>query len=190
MPLDGAARGAPGAIQVGERWHLWHNLGDAVDRAVARHQRCLAAASAPSGGLPAGGVSRPGPAATLTARARSGRIAERTLQRHAAVCQRLAEGQSLSVIGAELGLARNTVRRFARASNPDELLVNDWSSQRPRLLDEYAPYLRQRWAEGCTDAAWLWREIRGHCITLMLVKGPKQGHSSRATGHISHCRAT
>ena len=73
----------------------------------------------------------------------------------------MAQGQPLSLIAAELGLARNTVRRFARAASPGELLVNDWSSQRPRLLDEHAPYLRQRWNQGCTDAVELWREIRG-----------------------------
>ena len=104
-------------------------------------------------------MARPG------GRPSGGRIAGRTWQRHAAVYQRLAEGQRLSVIAAELGLARNTVRRFARAADPGELLVNDWSSRRPRLLDEHAPYLHQRWNEGCTDAAQLWREIRGRGYT-------------------------
>ena len=152
---DGAARGAPEAIQVADRWHLWHNLGDAVERAVARHRRCLAAAIAPGREPPAATTTTPGPAWP-----RSGRIAERTRQRHTAIHQRLADGQSLSVIAAELDLARNTVRRFARAVDPDELLVNDWSSQQPRMLDEHVPYLRQRWDQGCTDAARLCREIR------------------------------
>jgi transposase len=44
---DGATRGAPAATQVDDRWHLLHNLSDAVNKAVSQHRRCLQPVPAP-----------------------------------------------------------------------------------------------------------------------------------------------
>ncbi|WP_256096143.1 transposase family protein [Streptomyces sp. LUP30] len=35
---EGAAAGAPQAMQVADRWHLWHNLSEAAERSVAQHR--------------------------------------------------------------------------------------------------------------------------------------------------------
>ena len=37
----------PGAVQAGDRWHLWHGLTEAVLKEVAAHSSCWAAAGPP-----------------------------------------------------------------------------------------------------------------------------------------------
>jgi transposase len=176
---DGAARGAPAAVQVADRWHLWHNLGEAAERAVARHRHCLrAAVTTATSGQPSGQAPDHPPAVIQQ---RGGRIAERTRDRHGAIHQLLAEGHTVRAIAAELGLARNTIRRFARAADSEQLLVHDGTGRRPSILDEHIPYLHQRWNAGCNDATRLWQEIR--------ARGYAGGYS-RVRDYLAPLRAT
>jgi len=155
---DGGARGAPDAVQVADRWHLWHNLGEAVERAVSRHREHLTAAVPSQAAAPTAATAPDMAAAPAVPR--TGKIADRTPSRHADVHRMLAGGHSFGETAATLGLSRNTVRRFARAASAEELLVHDGTGQRPSILDEHVPYLHERWNSGCTNAALLWQEIR------------------------------
>ena len=38
---EGATRGVPQALQIADRWHLWHNLGEVAEKCVYRHRGCL-----------------------------------------------------------------------------------------------------------------------------------------------------
>ncbi|WP_433891271.1 ISL3 family transposase [Streptomyces sp. CA-111067] len=153
---EGASAGAPQALQVADRWHLWHNLSEAAERAVAQHRRCLRAL------VPAAPEAEPVPASEDES---SGspwptghRFADRTRSRHAAVHALLEAGHSLRSVQRQLGMAWHTVRRFADAERPDDLFTGQWQD-RPSVLDDYKPYLDDRWNEGFTNAWKLWEEI-------------------------------
>ncbi|GAA3084077.1 hypothetical protein GCM10020000_82910 [Streptomyces olivoverticillatus] len=45
---EGATRSAPQALQVADRWHLWHNLGEAAEKCVYRHRGCLRPTPSPA----------------------------------------------------------------------------------------------------------------------------------------------
>jgi transposase len=159
---DGASAGAPLAVQVADRWHLWHNLGEYAEKAVAAHRGCLAGApdagttdSAPSGQAPAAPPPEPDGLRDVCGRERA--LVSRTLERHAAVRELLREGRSQREAAGILGLDRKTVGRFAAEAGPGRLLVK--ATGRAGKLDPFKPWINRRWNEGLTNAAALHAEI-------------------------------
>ncbi|WUI65721.1 ISL3 family transposase [Nocardia sp. NBC_00403] len=188
---DGVAAGAPDAVQVADRWHIWHNLGEAVERTVARYRDCLDTANEGDSDIEPAimdredvGIEQPMSAVCERPTSRTDKTAIRTRERHGAVHALLADGVSLRAIGVQLGLARGTVRRFARAATVEELLVNNGTGRRRSLLEEFKPYLHRRWNEGCTNATQLFREIRdlGYCGGAKILLNYLQPF--RAAGYI------
>ncbi len=165
---DGAAAGAPLAVQVADRWHLWHNLGEYVEKAVAAHRGCLTSApDEPAGGgeAPPGRLPDAGPAAAPPAEpdglrdvcGRERALVSRTLERHAAVHELLQAGRSRREAAEILGLDRKTVNRFASQADPAMLLVK--ATGRESKLDPFKPWINRRWNEGITSAAALHTEM-------------------------------
>jgi transposase len=159
-----AREAAPAAVQVADRFHLWQDLAEAVEKTVLA---CLAALSPPSPGpqdpqpaaVPAGPAGAPAePDGVRDQHRHQRRLVARHRERYAAVQALRAQGCTIRQIARRLGLARNTVLKFARAASIDELLVK--STSRPSVLDPFKPYLNQRWNDGCTSAAALHEEIR------------------------------
>jgi transposase len=146
----------PDATQVADRFHLWKNLCEAVEKCVGQHRTCLAeptedtAADKPVVNAGAGADDGPEPLEGLRAIKRR--------ERHAAVHGLYDKGVQIEVIAKTLGLDRKTVRRYAHAATPDDA-SRGTGSRRYGHIHAYSPYLHRRWNEGCTDAARLHAEI-------------------------------
>lgn len=162
---EGIRTGAPQAIQVADRFHLWKNLCEATEKTVAAHHHCLRTAAAagaqaePPASEPPAPVPSPLPAAELAAPSRrTYRLAERTRTRYAEVQECLARGLSRAAVSRELNLDIQTVRRFANAKCAEELLGK--AEHRATKLDPYIDLVNQRWNEGVTSAETITAELR------------------------------
>ncbi|MGA5499316.1 ISL3 family transposase [Streptomyces cinereoruber] len=131
-------RALPDTVQISDRWHLWHNLAEAVRKEVAAHSTCWAKAGPP----PAEGRQ------AITTR-------ERWQQIHA-----LREsGVGLLECARRLNLALNTVKRYDRVTEPERLIRAP--KYRPTLVDPYRDHLRQRRLENpSVPVTHLLQEIR------------------------------
>jgi hypothetical protein len=112
---EDASIGAPTAVQVADRFHLWRNLGEAAEPCVSRHRSCLRASFAESAPeqVPA---SAPAPAENGSPWPKGHRFADRTRAKHAAFHALLAAGHSRRSVQRELGMTYRTVQRLARVS--------------------------------------------------------------------------
>jgi len=153
---DGARTGAPDAVQVADRFHLWQNLAKAAGKCVAAHRSCLAepAPAAPDTPEPPEG------AAGQTAPEPGGKFAERARRHHTLVHELRAEGRGLREIARHLGWGLHTVQRYDRAATWQELVDGRWQAKRPSKLDPFKPYLDQHAGQGHGSFTRLFREIR------------------------------
>lgn len=114
-------RALPDAVQVADRWHLWHNLAEAVIKEVAAHSTCW-------------GKTGPPP--------REGIQAKTTRERWRQVHDLLDSGVGLLECARRLNLALNTVKRYARINQPERLVRAP--KYRQTLVDPYREHLRRR----------------------------------------------
>jgi transposase len=177
--IDGATWGAPAATQVADRWHILSNLGDAVEAFLIRAQIRLEKGTEAS----EKGQKPDKPLSSFSAIPDCQRKSQARLLRKWKLYQRVqelhADGISLRKIGEELGLARNTVRKYFRQP-PDPPLPTP-RPLRASQLDPYEDYLLERWSQGEHNAAQLHREIQGRGYP---------GSASLVRAYVGHLRAT
>ncbi|WP_199729606.1 ISL3 family transposase [Micromonospora sp. M71_S20] len=146
---EAVRRALPQAVQVADRWHLWHNLAEAVRKEVTAHSSCWAATDLP----PQEGIR-----------------AVTTRQRWQQVHDLLDKGVGLLECARRLNLGLNTVKRYARISEPQRLVRAP--QYRPTLVDPYREHLRRRREQDpAVGATQLLAEIRelGYTGSLNLL---------------------
>ena len=109
---DGARQGASDADQVADRWHIYHNLCEHVDKTAARHRSCLEEPTPAEPEEPAVPEAPQVPdlqQAAIDAAARrveESALAVRTRQRYDQVQSLKAQGKGIKPIKRETGLAK------------------------------------------------------------------------------------
>lgn len=167
---SGAREGAPQATQVADRFHLYKNLGEAVERTLAscRAEIRRNAQESLQGEEPE--VSKPliettefvcvenwKPAPDLCAeRERIARRAER-YDRYQQVISLHSQGLGSTEIAQRVGLTARTIQRWLKA---DAFPEAQRRRKRPSSFDPYAAYVLSRWEEGEQNGLTLWREIK------------------------------
>ena len=155
---DAVDRAASRAIQIADRWHLLHNLSEAMKELLAPHHRMMAEAAKAVCGQPEPHVIESCRLAQNVTRAEFNKqkCRESRVNRYESVMVLIRAGKSQVEISRTLGIDRRTIRRWTRAAGfPERKPVFRTTS-----IDEYRSYLDQRWEEGCHNASQLWREIR------------------------------
>ena len=159
---DAAPQGAPQAQQVADRWHLLHNLTEAMQQVIERHYSHLREmiqqarrekSNHPKQAEPISMTMAPPAAAEQLQQVRQ----ERRQARCDEVLGLYEQGTSLRSIARQLRMHRRLVRQYIRLG---AVPPRTPYPRRPCELDAHADYVAQRWQEGYRNSAQLWRELR------------------------------
>ena len=156
---NAAAKAAPQAIQVADRFHLLCNASEALTKVCERHHNALFIEDQADHAQAPETPSIPLQPEQPRSRYEQERAAtnERRQARFDAVWALHEQGVSLRKIARELGINRKVVAKFVRIGHCPPISPRQ---PQPTLLDPYRSYLLQRWQEGCHNATQIYREIK------------------------------
>jgi transposase len=160
---EGDRQGAPGAIQVADRFHLSANATAALDEALRSRRRRIEYVVVASDPEPEVSVTPALPPPPIS-RTKQGELDARRPRtaRWQNVRERHATGEPILRIARDLGMSRMTVRRFIHT--PEAPRNRSFERHRaggltsPSLI-AYREYLEARWQAGCSNIAQLFREV-------------------------------
>ena len=167
---QGITSGAPGAIQVSDRFHLWQGLSRRVQQIATVHRGCLTAAAPELEPRPATlADTEATPSADSPAVSHAKHLFEEV---HALT----DNGRAINSVARQLGLDWRTVRKYATATSWQEC-VRRPRARVPSPLDRYLEYLQQRWDEGEHNAKVLHEELKakgylGHYQRVKMAVAP------------------
>ena len=148
---DGAAQGAPQALQIADRWHLCKNLGDAVEDYLKRQKSQLPSfpssdPASPEGLAPLALPSLTEPVSRTRASLANTERKQKLIDQVKAMHQ---ERNSIHTMATRLDLARNTVRRSLRLEGPVQPTPRP---RKPSQLDPFYDDLCVRYDEAPVEA--------------------------------------
>jgi len=145
-------QGAPQAMQVADRWHVLENLGKRVETFWREHKSWLQT-----------------PRQVLLdahppLRNRTDRMERRSIAYHqnrVDLYERVQElhqrGLNATAIATLLVITRHTASKYVHMTAPPTRPRGP--DGQPLAIEAFAPYLLQRWNDGCRNANQLWREV-------------------------------
>lgn len=159
--IKGAEQGAPQATQVADRWHLLHNLQEALVLVVDRHRQKLKEAAklaqlaSSESELPevSSAAVPPTPSQAKSTRVRRH---QRRLERFQQVIELHAQGVAIREIARRLHMHRRTIRLWLERESLPERAV----PPSHRSVDIWTEYLQHRWQAGCHNASALTAELK------------------------------
>ena len=166
---SGISQGAPSAIQVADRFHLFDNLADTLEEVFREYSRELdainEARSRQEVTLPDGSVAVPVPPAppAPAVQRQWQQSRARRLWQYEQVWELHQQGLTAEAVAQRVGISSRTVFRFLRHTRFPE--------RQPRrrfkatLLDPFKAYLSDRFNAGCHNASKLFRAIQRQGFT-------------------------
>ncbi len=189
---EGASSGAPSAIQVADRFHLLKNVSEALDGMLRGRRLDIKEAEPqedantgePCEIRPVEEVVQPERPLSATKRYQAERREARRAKWEQVRAFRGA-GTGIRQIARDMGMSRQTVRKMIATPVPPR-----YTPRPPRpgglsspTLAPYVDYLQDRWQQGCTNVAQLFREIQAKgylgsrsllCQAVQPWRGPKK----------------